>query len=57
MRRQRVGPCGNPGCEDEHNSSGQWQFIPANNIKDVRPGAVCLCKKADWSDVSSVNVG
>ena len=46
--RERKGPCGNPGCTDPDNSSGQWQFIPDTLLTftgAIREGATCTCKK------------
>ena len=43
--RERKGPCGNPGCTDPDNSSGQWQFIPDSFSGAIREGATCTCKK------------
>jgi len=41
------GPCGNPGCKDPENPSGQWQNIPRDfDPEQVREDATCTCKKA-----------
>ena len=42
------GPCANPNCKDQHNSSGQWSYVPESIRQEcgLEVGAN-HCKKAD----------